>query len=128
MHEINILLFILSYPTDSQTRTRVIILSPDAGGKACSSDLLQTQECRPASSQCIGAHWRTGIWQGNGTRAVWCETSSGVKVTGACAAQNKPSETKSCSPTCSGSGVSKFIFTTCPVRLMICQHARTRQF
>ena len=52
--------------------------------------------------KCIGARWRSGTWKTNGTREVWCETSSGVKVTGACAAQNKPSETKLCSPACSG--------------------------
>ncbi|XP_028399703.1 thrombospondin type-1 domain-containing protein 7B-like [Dendronephthya gigantea] len=86
-----------------QTRTRVVILSADAGGKACSSDLVQTRACQPVATAtaCVGAQWRTGAWQGNETRAVWCETSSGLMVTGACAEQNKPSETKFCSPKCS---------------------------
>ena len=99
------------YSTDYQTRTRVVISSPNAGGKACSTDLLQTQECQPMStssmlaSKCLGAQWRSGPWQANSTRAVWCETSSGVRVTGACAEQQKPSETKSCNPPCLGNKV-----------------------
>jgi hypothetical protein len=101
-----------SHPTDYQTRTRVIISSPDAGGRACSSDLLQSRQCQPASSTCIGAQWKTAPWQGNGTRAVWCETTSGVRVTGACAKQNKPSETKDCNPACSGMMFFNFFLRT----------------
>ena len=86
----------------SQSRSRVIITKAATGGRACPTTLTETKTCQPVGNECIGVQWMVGPWQKNGERDVWCESTTGVRVSDACITKDKPPSTKSCDPKCSG--------------------------
>ncbi|KAK7939999.1 hypothetical protein WMY93_003325 [Mugilogobius chulae] len=49
--------------------------------------------------KCHSYQWRTGPWSNN-QRAVWCQRSDGVNVTGGCYQQKKPTTMRHCHPPC----------------------------
>ncbi|CAL1582759.1 unnamed protein product [Knipowitschia caucasica] len=46
---------------------------------SCPHQVFETQPCK--GGKCQSYQWRTGAWSNN-HRAVWCQRSDGVKVTG----------------------------------------------
>ncbi|XP_061782034.1 thrombospondin type-1 domain-containing protein 7B isoform X1 [Nerophis lumbriciformis] len=83
--------------TGRQSRSRAVIVQVVENQDACPRQVFQTQPCK--GGQCHSYQWRTGGWSNN-ERAVWCQRSDGLIVTGGCFPQKRPSVIQHCHPPC----------------------------
>ncbi|XP_019738101.1 thrombospondin type-1 domain-containing protein 7B isoform X2 [Hippocampus comes] len=83
--------------TGRQSRSRAVIIQVPENQDTCPQQVFQTQPCK--GGQCYSYQWRTGGWSNN-ERAVWCQRSDGVIVTGGCFPQKRPSMIRHCHPPC----------------------------
>uniref|UniRef100_A0A3P8SWS5 Thrombospondin type 1 domain containing 7B n=1 Tax=Amphiprion percula TaxID=161767 RepID=A0A3P8SWS5_AMPPE len=81
--------------TGRQTRSRAVIIQVMENQGSCPHQVFETQPCK---GKCHSYQWRTGGWSNN-ERAVWCQRSDGVNVTG-CFAQKRPTTLRHCHPPC----------------------------
>ncbi|XP_062869505.1 thrombospondin type-1 domain-containing protein 7B [Trichomycterus rosablanca] len=87
-----------SYETwGRQARSRAVIIQVPQNKTSCPSQVYETRPCQRGS--CLSYEWVTGEWRNN-QRAVWCQRSDGVNVTGGCFPHNKPSGVHHCDPPC----------------------------
>ena len=50
---------------------------------------------------CIGFNWQTSVWNSDGTRTVWCQSSTGIEVASGCVESLRPVERNgTCQSTC----------------------------
>ncbi|KAF4083405.1 hypothetical protein AMELA_G00140860 [Ameiurus melas] len=80
-----------------QARSRAVIIQVPENKASCPSQVYETRPCQRGT--CLGYEWVTGEWKDN-QRAVWCQRSDGVNVTGGCFLQTKPSTVHQCNPPC----------------------------
>ncbi|KAI4900579.1 hypothetical protein NFI96_017260 [Prochilodus magdalenae] len=80
-----------------QARSRAVIMQVPESKDSCPSQVYETRPCQGGT--CFSYEWVTGGWRNN-QRAVWCQRSDGVNVTGGCFLQNKPSTVRHCHPPC----------------------------
>ncbi|XP_077473854.1 thrombospondin type-1 domain-containing protein 7B isoform X1 [Stigmatopora argus] len=83
--------------TGRQSRSRAVIIQVTQNQDTCPQQVFETQPCK--GGQCYSYQWRTGGWSNN-ERAVWCQRSDGVVVTGGCFPQKRPSVVRHCLPPC----------------------------
>lgn len=62
-----------------QVRSRAILAYPGYGGEVCPEDLYQSRSC--TEGPCVTYTWHASPWR-HDTRAVWCESSDGARVSG----------------------------------------------
>ncbi|XP_078583265.1 thrombospondin type-1 domain-containing protein 7A-like [Branchiostoma floridae x Branchiostoma japonicum] len=110
-----------SEPSSRATRARTrAIIRPETGlGRACpleAEELIQIRSCPSLKAVCPVYRWRTGPWDDQDIRDVWCEDQDGTWVTEtACVERDRPSAIKWCIPECSGR------YSTCSEGRCICQ-------
>ncbi|XP_047666453.1 thrombospondin type-1 domain-containing protein 7B isoform X2 [Tachysurus fulvidraco] len=80
-----------------QARSRAVIVQVLENKASCPSQVYETRPCQRGT--CLSYEWVTGEWKEN-QRAVWCQRSDGVNVTGGCFLQTKPSTVRQCTPAC----------------------------
>ncbi|XP_068186329.1 thrombospondin type-1 domain-containing protein 7B [Antennarius striatus] len=83
--------------TGRQARSRAVIIQVMENQGSCPHQVFETQPCK--GGMCHTYQWRTGGWSNN-ERAVWCERSDGVNVTGGCFPQKRPTTVRHCHPPC----------------------------
>ncbi|KAF7655323.1 hypothetical protein LDENG_00057900 [Lucifuga dentata] len=83
--------------TGHQARSRAVIVQVTENQESCPHQVFETRPCK--GGKCYSYQWRTGGWSNN-ERAVWCQRSDGVNVTGGCFLQKKPATVKHCHPPC----------------------------
>ncbi|KAM9461440.1 thrombospondin type-1 domain-containing protein 7B [Clarias gariepinus] len=88
-----------------QARSRAVIVQVPENKASCPSQVYETRPCQRGT--CLSYEWVTGEWKDN-QRAVWCQRSDGVNVTGGCFPQIKPSTVHQCNPLC----IKPFSFCT----------------
>uniref|UniRef100_A0A3B5A609 Thrombospondin type 1 domain containing 7B n=1 Tax=Stegastes partitus TaxID=144197 RepID=A0A3B5A609_9TELE len=79
--------------TGRQARSRAVIIQVMENQGSCPHQAFETQP-----GKCHSYQWRTGGWSNN-ERAVWCQRSDGVNVTG-CFPQKRPTTLRHCHPPC----------------------------
>uniref|UniRef100_A0AAQ6I9L7 Thrombospondin type-1 domain-containing protein 7A n=1 Tax=Anabas testudineus TaxID=64144 RepID=A0AAQ6I9L7_ANATE len=84
--------------TGRQARSRAVIIQVMENQSTCPRQVFETQPCK--EGKCHSYQWRTGGWSNN-ERAVWCQRSDGVNVTGGCFPQKRPTTVRHCHPPCS---------------------------
>ncbi|MED6259154.1 Thrombospondin type-1 domain-containing protein 7B, partial [Ataeniobius toweri] len=65
--------------TGRQARSRAVIIQAMENQGSCPYQVFETQPCK--GGKCHSYQWKTGGWTNN-KRAVWCQRSDGVNVTG----------------------------------------------
>ncbi|KAM4608386.1 thrombospondin type-1 domain-containing protein 7B [Polymixia lowei] len=80
-----------------QARSRAVVIQVMENQDNCPHQVFETQPCK--GGKCHSYQWRTGGWIDN-ERAVWCQRSDGVNVTGGCFPQNRPTTVRHCHPPC----------------------------
>ncbi|XP_072300062.1 thrombospondin type-1 domain-containing protein 7B [Eucyclogobius newberryi] len=80
-----------------QARSRAVVIQVTENQASCPHQLFETQPCN--GGKCHSYQWRTGAWSNN-QRAVWCQRSDGVNVTGGCYQQKRPTTMRHCHPPC----------------------------
>lgn len=83
--------------TGRQSRSRAVIIQVMENQGSCPHQVFETQPCK--GGKCHTYQWRTGGWSNN-ERAVWCQRSDGVNVTGGCFLQKRPTTVRHCHPPC----------------------------
>uniref|UniRef100_A0A671XNQ9 Thrombospondin type-1 domain-containing protein 7A n=1 Tax=Sparus aurata TaxID=8175 RepID=A0A671XNQ9_SPAAU len=83
--------------TGRQARSRAVIIQVMENQGSCPHQVFETQPCK--GGKCHSYQWRTGGWSNN-VRAVWCQRSDGVNVTGGCFPQKRPTTVRHCHPPC----------------------------
>ncbi|XP_037542046.1 thrombospondin type-1 domain-containing protein 7B [Nematolebias whitei] len=83
--------------TGRQTRSRAVIIQAMENQGSCPLQVFETQPCE--GGKCHTYQWKTGGWSNN-ERAVWCQRSDGVNVTGGCFPQKRPTTLRHCHPPC----------------------------
>ncbi|XP_047227142.1 thrombospondin type-1 domain-containing protein 7B isoform X3 [Girardinichthys multiradiatus] len=83
--------------TGRQARSRAVIIQAMENQGSCPYQVFETQPCK--GGKCHSYQWKTGGWTNN-KRAVWCQRSDGVNVTGGCFAQKRPTTLRHCHPPC----------------------------
>ncbi|XP_047457726.1 thrombospondin type-1 domain-containing protein 7B isoform X2 [Mugil cephalus] len=83
--------------TGRQARSRAVIIQVMENQDSCPHQVFETQPCK--GGKCHSYQWRTGGWSNN-ERAVWCQRSDGVNVTGGCFPQKRPTTLRRCHPPC----------------------------
>uniref|UniRef100_A0A672YXA7 Thrombospondin, type I, domain containing 7Ba n=1 Tax=Sphaeramia orbicularis TaxID=375764 RepID=A0A672YXA7_9TELE len=83
--------------TGRRARSRAVIIQVMENQGSCPQQVFETQPCK--GGKCHSYQWRTGGWSNN-ERAVWCQRSDGVNVTGGCFLQKRPTTVRHCHPPC----------------------------
>ncbi|KAM6984977.1 thrombospondin type-1 domain-containing protein 7B [Aplochiton taeniatus] len=83
--------------TGRQARSRATVIQVMENQDNCSHQVFETRPCK--GGKCHSYEWKTGGW-GDNERAVWCQRSDGVNVTGGCFLQNRPATVRHCHPPC----------------------------
>ncbi|XP_015252845.1 PREDICTED: thrombospondin type-1 domain-containing protein 7B, partial [Cyprinodon variegatus] len=84
-------------PTGRQARSRAVIVQAMENQGSCPQQIFETQPCK--GGKCHSYQWKIGGWTNN-KRAVWCQRSDGVNVTGGCFPQKRPTTIRHCHPPC----------------------------
>ncbi|CAJ1071311.1 thrombospondin type-1 domain-containing protein 7B [Xyrichtys novacula] len=103
--------------TGYQARSRAVIIQATENQLRCPDQIFETRPCK--GGKCLSYQWRTGGWSNN-ERAVWCQRSDGVNVTGGCSQQKKPTKVRHCHPPCT----KAFSYCT-PSRVCGCEKGYT---
>ncbi|XP_063257059.1 thrombospondin type-1 domain-containing protein 7B [Prinia subflava] len=80
-----------------QSRSRAFLVQSAESRGSCSGQEVETRPC--SGGKCYEYLWQTGPWRDN-VRAVWCQRSDGINVTGGCPLRTKPADVQHCSPAC----------------------------
>uniref|UniRef100_A0A8C6TPE6 Thrombospondin, type I, domain containing 7Ba n=1 Tax=Neogobius melanostomus TaxID=47308 RepID=A0A8C6TPE6_9GOBI len=80
-----------------QARSRAVVIQVAENQASCPLQVFETQPCK--GGKCHSYQWRAGVWNNN-ERAVWCQRSDGVNVTGGCFQQKRPTTIRHCHPPC----------------------------
>ncbi|XP_062313300.1 thrombospondin type-1 domain-containing protein 7B [Osmerus eperlanus] len=83
--------------TGRQARSRAVVVTVLENQDNCPQQVLETQPCK--GGRCHSYEWRASGWSDN-ERAVWCQRSDGVNVTGGCFLHNRPTTVRHCHPPC----------------------------
>ncbi|XP_072253400.1 thrombospondin type-1 domain-containing protein 7B [Leuresthes tenuis] len=83
--------------TGRQARSRAVIIQALENQDNCPHQVFETRPCK--GGKCHSYQWKTGGWNNN-QRAVWCQRSDGVNVTGGCFLQKRPTTLRHCHPPC----------------------------
>ncbi|XP_074550525.1 thrombospondin type-1 domain-containing protein 7B [Halichoeres trimaculatus] len=83
--------------TGHQARSRSVIIWATENQNSCPEQIYETRPCK--GGKCHSYQWKTGGWSNN-ERAVWCQRSDGVNVTGGCSRLVKPTTVRHCHPPC----------------------------
>ncbi|XP_029315244.1 thrombospondin type-1 domain-containing protein 7B isoform X2 [Cottoperca gobio] len=83
--------------TGRQARSRAVIIQVMENQGSCPHQAFESQPCK--GGKCHSYQWRMGGWSNN-KRAVWCQRSDGVNVTGGCYPQKRPTTVRHCHPPC----------------------------
>ncbi|KAM8857281.1 thrombospondin type-1 domain-containing protein 7B isoform 1-T2 [Synchiropus picturatus] len=83
--------------TGRRARSRAVVMQVMDNKDSCPQQVFETQPCK--GGKCYSYQWRTGGWSNN-ERAVWCERSDGLVVTGGCFPQKRPTMVRHCHPQC----------------------------
>uniref|UniRef100_A0A1A8PEM2 Thrombospondin type-1 domain-containing protein 7A n=3 Tax=Nothobranchius TaxID=28779 RepID=A0A1A8PEM2_9TELE len=83
--------------TGRQARSQAVIIQATENQGSCPHQVFETQPCE--GGKCHSYQWKTGGWNNN-ERAVWCQRSDGVNVTGGCFPQKRPTTLRHCHPPC----------------------------
>ncbi|XP_023806239.1 thrombospondin type-1 domain-containing protein 7B isoform X2 [Oryzias latipes] len=83
--------------TGRQARSRAVIIQAMENQASCPHQVFETKSCK--EGKCHTYQWKTGGWSNN-ERAVWCQRSDGVNVTGGCFQQKRPTTLRHCHPPC----------------------------
>ncbi|XP_069081179.1 thrombospondin type-1 domain-containing protein 7B [Pleurodeles waltl] len=80
-----------------QSRSKAFINQLLDNTEMCPEQVLEIRSC--IGGKCYDYEWKMGPWRDN-ERAVWCQRSDGITVTGGCSSQSQPSESRQCDPPC----------------------------
>lgn len=81
-----------------QSRSRAVLAYPASRSDPCSKKLYESRPCH--AENCYTFQWNYSKWNMK-RRAVWCERSDSLKVTGACEEKSYPGNVLTCDPPCS---------------------------
>uniref|UniRef100_A0A6I8P9R6 Complement component C9 n=1 Tax=Ornithorhynchus anatinus TaxID=9258 RepID=A0A6I8P9R6_ORNAN len=83
--------------TGHQSRSRASITQALNNRVSCPEQVLETRPC--TGGKCFHYEWKSSLWRNN-ERAVWCQRSDGMNVTGGCSPQSRPVAVRHCHPDC----------------------------
>uniref|UniRef100_A0A8C5N0Q9 Thrombospondin type-1 domain-containing protein 7A n=1 Tax=Leptobrachium leishanense TaxID=445787 RepID=A0A8C5N0Q9_9ANUR len=80
-----------------KVRSRAVIIQEMENQHLCPEQSLETQSCD--DGQCFEYKWLSSPWKGS-SRAVWCQRSDGLNVSGGCLEMHQPERARLCTPPC----------------------------